>query len=36
MTNEEAIKVIETIDKALIGKGYDWEHEGLKLAKEAL
>jgi hypothetical protein len=36
MTNEEAIKVIETIDGLLIGEGYDWEHEGLRLAKEAL
>ena len=32
MTNEEAIKVLNTIDNCLKGNGYDWEHEGIKTA----
>lgn len=36
MTNEEAIKVLNTIDNCLKGNGYDWEHEGIKTAIQAL
>lgn len=36
MTNEEAIKVLNTIDNCLKGNGYDWEHEGIKTAIKAL